>query len=139
MKLCLLLLSLFSFTVCYCQQAEDVQHKMNELLLKRQLEEKIEKENPSIIQKHDEAIQKNLEAQLQKKREEKMVKENERSMPIIKPKLTAKYLGSNGKGADIYAMMPYNMPCLVPDSSFKSKMPIALKDKGKTPIVTFSH
>jgi hypothetical protein len=43
---------------------------------------------------------------------------------VVRIKLRPKYLGNNGKGADIYAMMPHNMPCLVPDSTFRSSMPV---------------
>lgn len=43
---------------------------------------------------------------------------------VVRIKLQPKYLGNNGKGADIYAMMPYNMPCLKPDSSYRSSMPV---------------
>jgi hypothetical protein len=46
------------------------------------------------------------------------------SMPVLKLKLKGEYIGNNGKGADIYAMTPDNMPCLVPDSSFNSRMAV---------------
>jgi hypothetical protein len=85
-----------------------------------------------------EEVEKKYKAELEKKLlENKMIesKQKDGSMPVLKPKLTAKYLGSNGKGADIYAMMPYNMPCLVPDSTFKSNMPVMLKDKTQKVIV----
>jgi hypothetical protein len=52
------------------------------------------------------------------------------TMPVIKQKLSPKYSGNNGKGADVYAMMPYNMPCLVPDSTFRSSMPVKLKKEN---------
>ena len=44
---------------------------------------------------------------------------------VVRLKLRAEYQGNNGKGADIYAMQPYNMPCLKPDSTFQSRMPVA--------------
>jgi hypothetical protein len=43
---------------------------------------------------------------------------------VLKLRVTPEYKGNNGKGADIYAMQPYNMPCLVPDSTFHSRMPV---------------
>ena len=43
---------------------------------------------------------------------------------VLRLKLTPEYKGNNGKGADIYAMQPYNMPALVPDSTFHSRMPV---------------
>ena len=46
-------------------------------------------------------------------------------MSVIKIPLKGEYTRNNGKGANIYSMQPYNMPCLVPDSTFLSKMPIA--------------
>jgi hypothetical protein len=49
----------------------------------------------------------------------------EPKMPTLKLETTGKYLGNNGKGADIYAMSPDNMPCLVPDSTFQSRMPVS--------------
>jgi hypothetical protein len=118
MKLLLVFVLFFSFTTSFSQQ-EDI--------FKRKPWENIEKKYKFEIQK--------------KANENKMVQNNQNdpSMPVLKPKLTARYLGSNGKGADVYAMMPYKMPCLVPDSTFVSKMPIALKDNSKTPTVMFIH
>lgn len=46
---------------------------------------------------------------------------------VLKIPLTATYEGNNGKGADLYAMQPYDMPCIVPDKTFNSAMPIAGK------------
>jgi hypothetical protein len=46
----------------------------------------------------------------------------EKSVLLIK--LTPNFLANNGKGADVYVMMPYNMPCIVPDSTFHSSMPV---------------
>ncbi len=43
---------------------------------------------------------------------------------VLKIKLDLKYIGNNGKGADVYAMMPHGMPCIVPDSTFHSNMPV---------------
>lgn len=44
---------------------------------------------------------------------------------VLKIPLTSTYEGNNGKGADIYTMQPHNMPCIVPDKTFTSNMPIA--------------
>jgi hypothetical protein len=52
--------------------------------------------------------------------------------PVIKIPLEGQYVGNNKAGADIYAMQPYNMPCLSPDSTFASKMPVALKSSTIT-------
>jgi hypothetical protein len=48
---------------------------------------------------------------------------------VVKIQLKRKYLSNNGQGADIYAMMPYNMPCLVPDSTYSSNMPVTNLNK----------
>jgi len=56
---------------------------------------------------------------------------------VLKMPLKGRYMGSNGKGADIYAMTPDNMPCLVPQRSFRSNMPIAennLPNAFKSPL-----
>lgn len=44
---------------------------------------------------------------------------------VLKVPLTATYEGNNEKGADIFAMQPYNMPCIMPDKTFSSNMPVA--------------
>ncbi len=49
---------------------------------------------------------------------------------VVKIPLTSTYAGNNGKGADIYNMQPYNMPCLVPDKTFSSNMPVAENEKA---------
>ena len=46
---------------------------------------------------------------------------------VVRLQLKGRYLGNNKAGADIYAMEPYKMPCLVPDSTYKSSMPIVRK------------
>ena len=43
---------------------------------------------------------------------------------VARIELTKEYSGNNGKGADVYNMKPYNMPCLIPDSTFHSNMPV---------------
>ena len=45
-------------------------------------------------------------------------------MPSVRPRLTRKFLGNNGNGADVYAIMPYNMPCIMPDSTFRANTPV---------------
>jgi hypothetical protein len=40
------------------------------------------------------------------------------------------YLGDNGRGDEIYAMQPDNMPCLVPGKRFVSEMPIVGMEKN---------
>jgi hypothetical protein len=67
---------------------------------------------------------KNKPAQLDEEQDDKSV---------LKLPLTATYNGNNGKGADIFAMQPHNMPCIVPDKTFSSNMPVAeagIYDKG---------
>lgn len=44
---------------------------------------------------------------------------------VLKVPLTATFEGNNEKGGDIFAMQPYNMPCIVPDKTFSSNMPVA--------------
>ncbi len=46
------------------------------------------------------------------------------SMPVLKLKSQRNYRGNNGRGADIYALSPDRMPCLTPDSTFRSTMPV---------------
>lgn len=43
---------------------------------------------------------------------------------VLKLPLTATYEGNNGKGADIFAMQSY-MPCIMPDKTFRSNIPVA--------------
>lgn len=48
------------------------------------------------------------------------------------------YIGENGKGDEIYAMQPDNMPCLVPGKSFASGMPVLgmeMLDKSNLPLL----
>jgi hypothetical protein len=59
------------------------------------------------------------------------------SMPVVTFKTRGKYQGSNGAGADIYAMEPDNMPCLVPKSlpyMPAMRMPLPGKRKPSTPL-----
>lgn len=44
---------------------------------------------------------------------------------VYKLPLKGLYLGENGNGDRIYAMQSDRMPCLVPDKSFASNMPVA--------------
>jgi len=48
---------------------------------------------------------------------------------VYKIPIKGVYIGDNGKGDEIYAMQPDNMPCLVPGKSIASNMPIAGFDK----------
>jgi hypothetical protein len=48
---------------------------------------------------------------------------------VLRIELKRKYLGNNGKGADVFAMMPYNMPCIVADSTFRSNMPVMKSER----------
>lgn len=54
-----------------------------------------------------------------------LVPGNNTDRSVLQLKLDKSYMGSNGKGADVYAMTPYNMPCIIPDSTFHSNMPVA--------------
>ncbi|WP_147202554.1 hypothetical protein [Segetibacter aerophilus] len=52
--------------------------------------------------------------------------------------ITGVYIGENGKGDEIYAMQPDNMPCLVPGKSFASDMPVLgmeKLDKSNLPLL----
>lgn len=53
--------------------------------------------------------------------------ENEKG--VVRVPLKGLYIGENGKGDEIYAMQPDNMPCLVPGKKFISNMPVAGFDK----------
>ena len=44
---------------------------------------------------------------------------------FLKLPLAGTYKANNGKGSDVFAMQPGNMPCIVPDKTFTSNMPIA--------------
>ncbi len=48
---------------------------------------------------------------------------------VLRIELRRKYLRNNGKGTDVYAMMPYNMPCIVADSTFRSNMPVLKSER----------
>ena len=54
-----------------------------------------------------------------------LAEEEQDDKSVLKVPLTATYEGNNGKGADIFAMQPYNMPCFAPDKIFRSNMPVA--------------
>lgn len=53
------------------------------------------------------------------------IPEKAQNNSVVKIPLKGVYAGNNGKGADIYHIQHYNMPCLVPDATFKSNMPVA--------------
>ncbi len=65
----------------------------------------------------------NFESNTNKSAQLPVKEQDEKS--VLKLPLTATYEGNNEKGADIFAMKPYNMPCIVPDKTFKSNMPVA--------------
>jgi len=59
---------------------------------------------------------------------------------IVKAELTGKYVGNYGNGGDVYAMQPYNMPCLVSGKTFSSDMPVFGYEKdGKTVTSPFKN
>ncbi len=58
---------------------------------------------------------------------------------LVKTPLTSIYIGNNGKGADIYMMKPYNMPCLVPDKTFTFNMPVAGNKKAEGFVSPFKE
>ncbi len=49
---------------------------------------------------------------------------NNTDMSVLRLKLTKEYVANNRNGADVCTMMPYNMPCIMPDSTFRSDMPV---------------
>jgi hypothetical protein len=54
---------------------------------------------------------------------------------VYKLPLKGIYLGENGKGDEVYAMTPDNMPCLVPGKGFVSNMPVAGIDKSQKDLL----
>lgn len=60
----------------------------------------------------------------------------ENNKGVLRLPLTATYDGNNGKGAEIYTMQPYDMPCVVPDKTFTSDMPIAEAEKSDKGFVS---
>ncbi len=58
------------------------------------------------------------------------------NMPVLRFENKKTYLGNNGTGADIYSMAPDNMPCLTPDSTFVSNMPVKGYTIKSRPIVS---
>lgn len=68
--------------------------------------------------------QMNVESNNNKNKSALLVEEQD-DKSVLKLPLTATYEGNNGKDADIFAMQPYNMPCIVPDKTFISNMPVA--------------
>lgn len=48
---------------------------------------------------------------------------------ILKFTLKGRYIGENGKGDEIYAMQPDNMPCLVPGRKVDPKMVVPGMDR----------
>lgn len=43
---------------------------------------------------------------------------------VVKIGVSKEFVSNNGMGSDVYKMKPYNMPCLIPDSTFHSNMPV---------------
>ena len=68
--------------------------------------------------------QMNVESNNNKNKSALLVEEQD-DKSVLKLPLTATYEGNNGKGADIFAMQSYNMPCIVPDKTFIFNMPVA--------------
>jgi hypothetical protein len=52
------------------------------------------------------------------------VEKQQKDPGVMRIPLKGKFIGNNKAGADIYAMLPYKMPCLVPDSTFAANMPV---------------
>ena len=65
-----------------------------------------------------------------------LAEEEQDDKSVLKVPLTATYEGNNGRGADIFAMQPYNMPCIVPDKTFRSNMPLAETGKSEKGFVS---
>ena len=65
-----------------------------------------------------------------------LAEEEQDDKSVLKLPLTATYEGNNGKDADIFAMQPYNMPCIVPGKTFSSNMPIAETGKYEKGFVS---
>ena len=59
--------------------------------------------------------------------------EPKNKMPVLELSSTGVFKANNGKGADIYAYSPDNMPVLKPDSTFRSNMPNGFLVKPKRP------
>jgi hypothetical protein len=107
MKILLLIIAVFTVTACYCQNADIYKRKpWEDTKLKNLYRNQLQYNNPL------------------KRNSITISDSNKITMPVLRFELSKRYLGSNGKGADVYAMMPYNMPCLTPDSTFKSNMPV---------------
>ena len=56
-------------------------------------------------------------------------KQEKQTPSVLQLPLKGKYIGPNGRGAEIYAMQPDNMPCLVPGKTFNSNMPVVEDEK----------
>lgn len=65
-----------------------------------------------------------------------LAEEGQDQKSVLKVPLTATYEGNNEKGADIFAMKPHNMPCIVPDKTFSSNMPVAETGKYEKGFVS---
>ncbi len=109
MKILLLIITAFCVTAGYCQMPDMYKRKPWEdpkfkNLFRNQLQQNYKLNKDTII-----VVPYN----------------NKTDRFVLQLKLDKRYMGSNGKGADVYAMMPYNMPCIVPDSTFRSSMPVA--------------
>ena len=79
--------------------------------------------------------QMNVESNNNKNKSALLVEEQD-DKSVLKLPLTADYEANNGKGADIFAMQPYNMPCIVPDKTFRSNMPVAETGKYEKGFVS---
>lgn len=53
---------------------------------------------------------------------------------VLKIPLTSTYTGKAGHGTDLYKINGYNMPCIAPDSSFASNMPVLGSELSKNYI-----
>lgn len=49
---------------------------------------------------------------------------------VLKLELGKEYLSNNGNGANVYRIMPHKMPCLIPDLTFESRMPVVGIQRG---------
>lgn len=62
---------------------------------------------------------------------EKSQKPEQPDVSVITIPIKGKYIGSNGKGDEVFAMEPDNMPCLVPGKTFKAAMPVVGNGKSQ--------
>ncbi len=107
MKILLLIITAFCITKGYCQMPDMYKRKPWE-------DTKLKNLNRNQLQYNNQLKGNRIT----------IADSNKTTMPVLLLELSKKYMGSNGKGADVYAMMPYNMPCIIPDSTFRSNMPV---------------